>query len=364
MKALVLNPFGIGDVIFSFPLVEGLRFYKAEVDFLCNERTEELVRMNPSVRRHFVFNRDRFRELWRTDRKRCLKEAAELFGAVRAERYDVAFDLSMGKEYAFFLMLAGVRRRIGFHYRGRGLFLTDKFPVAGFDHMPVREYYSALLEKWRPLYFRAPEYPDLDVGGESERLVEEWRRKNGIGLNETWAVMAPGGGKSWGKDAHYKQWSEEKFAETARHLAARHGFRIVLMGGGDEAELCDKVRMAIRLEGAGIVMAGANLRLAAAVLKKARIFIGNDGGLLHLADLLRVPLVGIYGPVSEKVYGPGGKGHKEVLVHDVPCRPCYHHFRFPPCPYEKRCLTGLETRRVIEAADRILGEKSVKETVR
>ncbi len=164
MKALVLNPFGIGDVIFSFPLVEGLCFYKSEVDYLCNERTEELVAMNPSVRRHFVFNRGRFRELWRTDKMQCVRELFDLVKAIRSERYDVAFDLSMGKEYAFFLMLAGVKRRIGFDYRGRGFFLTDKFPVAGFDHMPVREYYSALLEKWRPLYFRAPEYPEIQPG--------------------------------------------------------------------------------------------------------------------------------------------------------------------------------------------------------
>ena len=66
-KVLVVNPFGIGDVIFSMTMVEALRLARPDlrIGFLCNERTNGLLRLNASIDRTFVFHRDRFRRLWR-----------------------------------------------------------------------------------------------------------------------------------------------------------------------------------------------------------------------------------------------------------------------------------------------------------
>ena len=123
-KILVVNPFGIGDVVFSFALVEALKELPSSprVDFLCNERTEELVGLNPAIQERFVFNRDHLKHLFSTDKRLFFKELKSLLTRLRQERYDVLFDLSMGKEYAFFLMCLGIRKRIGFDYKGRGLF--------------------------------------------------------------------------------------------------------------------------------------------------------------------------------------------------------------------------------------------------
>lgn len=372
MKILIVNPFGIGDVIFSFAVAEAVKAFdpSIEVDYVCNERTDELVAMNPSVRKRFVFNRGRFRRLLKEGRRAFVSEAWALFEGVRSERYSAAFDLSLGKEYAFFLKLAGIRRRIGFDYKGRGFFLTDKVKIAGFEGMPVRERYAALLDIWKPGTSAAARYPELRVLSEksivhsplsigdhpSSSIDHRPWTIDRAASSRPLIVIAPGGGRSWGPNAHYKQWGASRFAETARSLAGR-GARVVLMGDEAEKSLCEEVR-----DGAGLldaaVLAGASLGEAARVLRSADLFIGNDGGLLHLADILGVPLVGIYGPVDETAYGPrGGNFRHVVITENVECRPCYKSFRFGGCAFNKRCLDNIPVSLVLAASERLLKMK-------
>jgi len=46
-----------------------------------------------------------------------------------------------------------------------------------------------------------------------------------------------------------------------------------------------------------VVLAGeTSLAQTAMVLGKSALFVGNDGGLVHLARALHVPLIAFYGP--------------------------------------------------------------------
>ena len=46
-----------------------------------------------------------------------------------------------------------------------------------------------------------------------------------------------------------------------------------------------------------------SLAETAAILEMSSLFIGNDGGLVHLARALEVPLAAFYGPVPQKFTG-------------------------------------------------------------
>ena len=354
MKVLVIHPFGIGDVIFSFPLIEAIRSRGCEVDFLCNERTEEIIARHPSVRRHHVFNRDHLRSLAKNHLIQFLKELIRLLSAIRRERYDLCFDLSMGREYSFFMMCLGVSKRIGLDYRGRGRFLTDRVPVTGFDEKSVRDYYLDLLKEWDADARGEAVYPKFRFDETADAELATWCEAKGFSLHEPWIVIAPGGGTTWGKNAHYKQWPAEHFAETARHLYEETKAPFIFLGGAGESDLCREVSEKANIS-SGVVMTGQSLKLVMNILRKACLFVGNDGGLLHLANLLGVPVVGIYGPVSEKVYGPlESASPSAVLVEEVACRPCYAQFKFPPCEHDKRCLIDLKPDRVVETAKSIL----------
>ena len=56
-------------------------------------------------------------------------------------------------------------------------------------------------------------------------------------------------------------------------------------------------------------------------IKRATLFIDRDTGSLHIASIMGIPVVGIYGPKDPAIYGPYD-GTAIVIKKDVPCSPC------------------------------------------
>jgi ADP-heptose:LPS heptosyltransferase len=55
-----------------------------------------------------------------------------------------------------------------------------------------------------------------------------------------------------------------------------------------------------------------DLLTAYACLKHARLFIGNDSGLMHLAAAAGAPTLGLFGPSDDRLYGPWGPNARVV----------------------------------------------------
>ena len=67
--------------------------------------------------------------------------------------------------------------------------------------------------------------------------------------------------------------------------------------------------------------------------------------------------VSVFGPVSEKVYGPFPPSAKHIVLKwDMVCRPCYKNFRMPVCENDRECLRQVSVGAVFDAAARLLGE--------
>lgn len=353
-RILVINPFGIGDVIFSMPLVEALRkaFPDATIGFLCNERTADLVRLNTSIDQTFIFQRDLFRRLWKKNPFLFFKDLGALLALVKAYQFDTAFDLSLGREYSFFCWRIGIKKRIGFDYRGRGIFLTDKIRLEGYENRRVAEIQMDLLDRARVPYEKEivalPIRASLSVIKEADHFL----RQKGVQSGDRLIALAPGGGKSWGKDALYKQWDPERFAKSVDLYSSDQKVKVLLLGDHSEQGLLE--RTAALLKTPSFVVAGEPIEKVCVLLQRSNFLCCNDGGLLHLAAALGVKTVSVFGPVDEKVYGPyGDHAAHEVLTEPVACRPCYKKFHFPPCPYDRRCLKDLAVEKVVAAMRKI-----------
>jgi len=108
----------------------------------------------------------------------------------------------------------------------------------------------------------------------------------------------------------FKEWPAERFGDLAARLTAPDGpmpdARVALFGGpGDEAT---SKAAAAGLDAARVIdLTGAlGILESAACLARARLFIGNDSGLMHLAAAAGTPTIGLFGPTDERLYGPWG----------------------------------------------------------
>lgn len=113
-----------------------------------------------------------------------------------------------------------------------------------------------------------------------------------------------------------KTWPAERFALVARRLLADDGplagGRLMVMGGPDDHAACEAVRAAMPRERVIDMVGREELIVAYAALKRARLFVGNDSGLMHLAAAAGAPTLGLFGPSDETLYAPWGPKSRTV----------------------------------------------------
>ncbi|MFH1798923.1 MAG: glycosyltransferase family 9 protein [Candidatus Omnitrophota bacterium] len=347
-KILIANIFGIGDVLNSTPLITNLKnaFPNISIDYLCNARCVDIVKTNPDIDNVFVYEKDDFIRLWAQSKVNCLKVLYKLFSQIQREKYDAVFDFTLSRKFGLFFTLAGISDRIGFDYKKRGLFLTHKVPFTGFTGRHVIEYYLDLL---RCLNIPVSEKAMFLSVDEKSLSLEELYFKDKAPEGEKVVAIIPGGGASWGSQAHYRRWSPKNFAYAADELT-RQNVNVIILGDALEKELCESVSDNMGTRPAGIENELPLIQYIA-LLSKCNLVLCNDGGPLHIAVALGVKAVFIFGPVDEKVYGPYPMSEKFKVISSetARCRPCYRNFRMPECVHEKRCLGEISPEAVIKA---------------
>ncbi|MCX5715741.1 MAG: hypothetical protein NTV07_02555 [Candidatus Omnitrophica bacterium] len=88
MRILIINPFGIGDVLFTTPLIANLKETLPDcyIGFVSNLKAKDIVLKNPNVDKVFVYEKDRFRKLWKTSKVLCVRQFIKLLAAIRRKR--------------------------------------------------------------------------------------------------------------------------------------------------------------------------------------------------------------------------------------------------------------------------------------
>jgi ADP-heptose:LPS heptosyltransferase len=80
-----------------------------------------------------------------------------------------------------------------------------------------------------------------------------------------------------------------------------------------------------------------------------RLVIAPDSGELHIATLMNVPAIGIYGPTSPHECHLPGMTSLHIICKEPPCNPC----DFLVCE-EKHCLRMITTGEITDKINEIL----------
>jgi len=356
---LVINPFGIGDVLFSTPLLRNIKdnYPESEIYYLCNKKTGPVIKNNPLIKKAFIYERDDFVNAQKRSWFAWFKKFNGFISEIRKEDIDVCLDLSLNSQYAFFAMMAGIRKRYGLDYKGRGVFLSRKVRIPGFVDKHVADYYLDVLR----FIGITPKKTALEVfaDAQSRAWADAFMTTHNIAADAVVVGIAPCGGDAFGKDAGIKRWPAIKFAELIDRLTGEFKAKVFIFAGPKEKEDLAEITDSLKIRNGVYEFSDATLAETIALVDKCRVFIGNDTGPLRFADGLRKKLVAIFGPVDENVYGPYPfeADRTAVIKKDMPCRPCYNKFRLSACKNERRCMNDISVDTVTQAVKRLLTEK-------
>ena len=151
-----------------------------------------------------------------------------------------------------------------------------------------------------------------------------------------------------------KRWLPERFAEAAESVSAQSPVQWMLFGTARDASTGAQVAAAL---GDRCVNRVGQTTLDQLIdeLQECRLLLTNDTGTMHLAALLGIPVVAIFGSTEPRFTGPLGNGHI-ILRHHVECSPCF----LRECPIDFRCMKAVSVEEVADAVLSILRNQSGK----
>ncbi len=357
-KFLIINPFGIGDVLFTTPVIRAIKdsLSDAFIGYWCNERVEGLLKDSQKIDKIFALSRGDLKKIYQKSITQGIFRFLSLLFAIKKEKFDIAIDFSLDHRYSLIAKLSGIKRRIGFNYKGRGRFLTEKIDIGGYNIKHVVEYYLELLKflRIKPKTYNL----DLSVSADSKIKSRAILQKSGVSENDLIIGISPGAGESWGKDAFLKHWPAINFAKLID--AINNGFKakVLLLGDESERPIADII---VKTAHSKIIdlIGKTNLDELIGTIDNLDILIANDGGPLHIAAALGKKTVSFYGPVDPRVYGPYPPDERQhlVLKQSLGCSPCYSQFRLSKCLRDKECLKKIDVNQAVRAVSALLSGK-------
>jgi heptosyltransferase-2 len=187
-------------------------------------------------------------------------------------------------------------------------------------------------------------------------VVPEWAsmevpRFSRLAKSSRQIVLAPG--SVWAT----KQWTQDGYAALGIE-AAKRGFRSVIVGTKDEAELCQKI--AFRINEASVGTSGAasaesfagrlSLIETTELIAKSEVAYVNDSGAMHLASLSGTRTVSFFGPtILDFGYRPWNNNAVVLQSEEqLKCRPCGLHGS-QKCPIGTHiCMKSIPASRAID----------------
>ena len=239
--------------------------------------------------------------------------------------FDVAILFSNSLRVALESWLSGIPRRVGYRGHWRS-WLVNQIVRGPRKPVPPEHHSLRFLRIAR------------ECGAETSNVEVPNPNQTSNIKHQTFIGLCPG--------AEYgpaKRWFPERFAEAAAKITAQSSARWILLGTKNDAEIGEQITAAI---GDHCVNRIGQTTLDQLIdeLRKCRLLLTNDTGTMHLAALLGVRVVAVFGSTEPHLTGPLGNGHI-ILRHHVECSPCF----LRECPIDFRCMKAISADEVAAA---------------
>ena len=307
-RVLVIRLRSIGDTVLATPSLFALKRFlpKAQVDILVEDWVAPLLADHPHVDNVIVLERGGF------------MTRARLARQLRAERYDVVYNLHGGTTATFLTRATGARHRVGLKTYQYANLHTELVPspwlLWGQQKTHSVEQQLALLG-WTGVPVTDRPRTQLGLSPVAVESVNRQLAAAGIADRQI-ALIHPAAA------FETKRWATENFARVAEFVAER-GLAPVAIAAPHEVGIIDTL-----LNEASVHVLSLELSLpeVTALAARSQLFIGNDSGIAHIAAAVGTPSVVIFGSSNVAHWRPWNRAKAEVVFEQMPCQPCHGYF--------------------------------------
>ncbi len=280
-RILIVKLDEIGDMVNSLHVFELLKaeYPNAELTLWCKSFIVPLVNSDPSL-------------------STIVTSKAELTG-----KYDLIVELRGTFESIKYALFSGAKYRVD----RAGIRLKNKF-AGGQKHEVITN-----LQIIEPVLEKLPTEIKIHIyhSDADTKLVEDFISTNQLKKFAIFHCEAR---------RELRKWSPDKFANTAKYIHQKYGFDIVFAGDKNDVEDIRKIQDKIPF--ATLNVAGNfTLSAFATLASKAKLFIGNESGPLHIATASKCKSLGLYGPGVPVTFYPWGL-NASYIHHVLDCNPC------------------------------------------
>ena len=290
-RILVIAMRYLGDVLLTTPLLHSLRqaYPDAQLDVLVFRNTVGMLEGNPDIN-HIITtpNHPKFVDNW------------QLFGQL-FRRYDLAISTQTGdRPFLYSLLAAPFRVAVVPPKKTTGWwkrFFVQRWTEFDNDNTHTVLQNLKLLDLIDvPLSFSLIPPQTSNV----QQLIEQFPF---LSENTDYAVLHTH--PQW----TYKQWTVEGWVEVGLYLK-KMGLKLVLSGGPAQQEIDYVADIQHQLPDDTINLAGqVSLAQLAHIIAQAKLYIGPDTGITHLAAATGIPVIALYGPTNPVKWAPFPYGH-------------------------------------------------------
>jgi heptosyltransferase I len=323
-RILLILHGSIGDVTRALPLATVLRngFPRSYIAWSVEPASQPLLEHNPAIDQIILFDRGRG---WRA--------FAPFLRQIREKRFDLVLDLQRILKSGLISCATGAPLRIGFNRAdAKELnWIFNNLHIDAFDEAISKIEHYFKFTDYLGLAREAPQW-DFRLTANERAAVQN----HIASIKRSFAVLFVG--TRW----QSKRWFATQIARCADLLHDRYSLDVVFLGGESDRELADESMKESNTAVTNLV-ARTSLREAIGIIERAKLAIGPDTGLMHIAAAVRTPVISLWGATRPQRTGP--YGYSDLVIQGrAPCVPCNRK----RCRIGRICIQSITTAEISE----------------
>jgi lipopolysaccharide heptosyltransferase II len=305
-RILFFKSGALGDIIMTTPLVRSIRrkFPYATIDYACGKSYCDALTGNKNINivvpfdEKIIYSRD-------------LAALHELAKRLKENKYDLIF--VMDRHWACGVLASFIGGfRIGFDRRGEGFANNVNVTYKQNKHDIDAYLDLGIYLRIRPDSSR----PEIFFTKDDAHFARKFCN---------YVCIAPGGGSNAGQACTAKRWPKRNFLRVANELSCKNN--VILLGGSGDAATCKWIASRAKRKNKIKNLCGkTTIGEAAAILKKSRLVLCNDSGIMHIASCVNDRIISLFGPTDPRVLAPRGRRSTYIWKEKTPCYDIYGDF--------------------------------------